>query len=84
MTTEKLLTLALRWRPSSPFIQYLALKPHDTAKGADGAGAGLLVSGLPLGADEAAVHDLFGVFGPVSQVVLHPLKLKAVRNFKPY
>ncbi len=74
-TSEKLYTLGLRCRPNSPFIQYLALKPHG---GAPGEGTALFVSGLPLGTGEEALRELFESFGEVIQAVLHPLKVSAL------
>jgi hypothetical protein len=78
MTAEKVFTLGLKLRDRSPFIQYLALKPHEQSKASasgEAGGTALFVSGLPFGTDEAAVKDLFECFGPVSQAVLHPLKV---------
>lgn len=74
-TSERLYTLGLRCRPNSPFIQYLALKPHG---GAPGEGTALFVSGLPLGTGEEALRELFECFGEVIQAVLHPLKVRAI------
>lgn len=80
MAGEKILTLGLKFRQSNPFIRYLAIKAHEQAKApssGEAAGAAVFVSGLPFGADERVLSEMFECFGPVSQAVLHPLKVRA-------
>ncbi|KAG2496503.1 hypothetical protein HYH03_005328 [Edaphochlamys debaryana] len=78
MTTERVYTLGLRYVAGSPFIRYLAVKRHEQAHGV---GAALFVSGLPQGATEEVLKELFECFGPVSQAVLHPLKRSGIVVF---
>ncbi|GLC33919.1 hypothetical protein PLESTB_000817900 [Pleodorina starrii] len=85
MSSEKVFTLGLKYRRGNPFIQYLAVKAHEqprTSAAGEASGAALFVSGLPFGADEQTLSELFESFGAVSQAVLHPLKRSGIVVFR--
>lgn len=68
--------LGLRLCPGSPFISYVTFKVHKAAGEAHVQGPALFVAGLPLSLDEGGVAAVFGCFGDVRQVVLHPSKVR--------
>uniref|UniRef100_A0A7R9VQG7 Ribosomal RNA-processing protein 7 C-terminal domain-containing protein n=1 Tax=Chlamydomonas euryale TaxID=1486919 RepID=A0A7R9VQG7_9CHLO len=64
--------LSLAVRPGSPFRNYVAIKAHRGRVGEPDHGPALFFAGLPLRFDEVAVASVFGCFGDVEQVVMHP------------
>jgi hypothetical protein len=78
-------SLGLRLHAASPFISYVFLKRHTAAAAAHEGDApaanastattALYVTGLPLGLDEGSLASIFGLFGGVTDVVMHPSKV---------
>lgn len=71
--------LSLRLSPGSPFLTYLAIKPHRVKPGELDPGPSLFLSGLPFSFGEEAVEAVFSCFGDVQQVVLHGTKVSVYR-----
>ncbi len=76
MSDQRLGSLLLRCRPRSHFVHCLAVKPHQYAQAETHTPPAIFVSGLPLGATEAFVTELFGVFGAVVQAAMHRTKVR--------
>lgn len=78
--TEGFTPLALRLHASSTAVSFVFLKHHRPAQesGSEAPPPGALyVTGLPLALDsEPTLAMLFGVFGDVTQVALHPSKVR--------
>lgn len=72
--------LSLRLSPGSPFLTYIAIKPHRAKAGEPDPGPSLFLSGLPLNFDEDAVEAVFSCFGDVAQVVLHGTKVSGTHK----
>eukprot|EP00879_Flechtneria_rotunda_P007287 GHRR01007644.1.p1 GENE.GHRR01007644.1~~GHRR01007644.1.p1 ORF type:complete len:243 (+),score=85.44 GHRR01007644.1:1304-2032(+) len=76
-------SLGLQLQFNTPFITYVFIKKHQPRDGEADIGYALYVTGLPLGlTDELSLQQLFGVFGEVQTVAVHPTKRSAAVVYK--